>query len=429
MKTAFINTIILDPVSGIENKSSLLVENGVISKVGELTKDDLKDAKVYNLEGIYCVPGLMDMHVHLREPGREDEETIKTGCNSAAAGGFTSVLAMPDTKPIADNAEVLGFIRHKAQDHLVDVHLAGAVSFERKGTALAPLAELHEAGAVAFTDDEKAVKTASLLKNALEYAIMFDLPVIEHCEEESLGGGVANEGFLSTLLGLPPNPSVAEELIIVRDILISDYVGGKVHFSNISTKRAVEIIRSAKEKGSKITADTSPHYFSLTEEALKSYDTNLRVNPPLRSEEDLNAVIEGLRDGTIDCITSDHSPHAIEEKEMEFIYAPDGIVGLETELALTLTELVHKRKIPLSKIITLFAVNPRKILNLPVPQIKVGEKAELTLIDISQIWTVNIKDFKSKCKNSPFDKKLLTGKSVGVMNNSKLFYGGNYSGL
>ncbi|PID60323.1 MAG: dihydroorotase [Ignavibacteriae bacterium] len=421
MKLVLKNVRVINPIQNIDEKKDILIENGIISKVGELTQEDLDNCKILELEGKICSPGLFDMHVHLREPGREYTETIKTGSNSAAAGGFTAVACMPNTTPTIDSAEVVNFIKNKAADHLVDVHPIGAVSKERKGEYLAPMAELVEAGAVGFSDDGVAVKTAALVRKALEYLKMYDLPLIEHCEDESLAGGAMNEGTVSTTLGLPSIPTIAEDLTVMRDISVAEYVDGKVHIAHISSKKAVELVREAKAKGIKITAEVTPHHFCLTDNELTSYNTNYKMNPPLRTEEDVRAMIEGLKDGTIDCIASDHAPHASEEKEAEFIYAPNGILGLETQLGLALTELYHKNHLTLSQIVEKLAINPRKILNIPVPLIKEGEKANLTIFDPDEIWTVDVKKFHSKSKNTPFDKRLITGKPIAVINNKKMY--------
>ena len=374
----------------------------------------------------YCVPGLFDMHVHLREPGREDEETIETGCDSAAAGGFTGVACMPNTNPAIDSAEVVKFIKAKSSSHLVDVYPVAAATLGRKGEALSPMAELNEAGAVAFSDDGNSIANAKILRFAFEYSNMYGLPIIEHCEDPSLTCGSMNEGITSTFLGLPAIPSFAEDLIVMRDILVAEYTGGKIHIAHISTKNAVEMVRLAKKKGLNITAEVAPHHFTLTEEALKSYDTNYKMNPPLRTKDDVDAILSGLKDGTIDCIASDHAPHSIEEKEMEFQYAPNGILGLETSLGLSISELLHKKILTIEQVIEKMSVNPRKILKLPVPKIAKGEKANLTILDPNLVWQVEVNTFKSKSKNSPFDKKLLTGKAVAAINNSKMFFENNF---
>ncbi|PKL89250.1 MAG: dihydroorotase [Ignavibacteriae bacterium HGW-Ignavibacteriae-2] len=413
---------LLDPEQKLDKKADLLINDGIIEKIGNIKSSEVEENNIFDFNDMVCVPGLFDMHVHLREPGREDEETVVTGCNGAAAGGFTGIACMPNTNPAADSAEVIKLIKEKASNHLVDVYPVGAVSVDRKGEALAPIAELYEAGAVAFSDDGVAVKTAALLRNALEYAGMYNAPIIEHCEDESLADGAMNESLVSTQLGLPSIPTVAEDITVSRDILMAEYLNKAVHIAHISSKRSIELVREAKARGVKVTAEVTPHHFTLTDDNLKTYDTNYKMNPPLRGKADLEAVIEGLKDGTIDCIASDHAPHSIEEKEMEFIYAPNGILGLESQLGLTLSELVNKNHITLSDLVYKLSINPRRILNINVPSIKEGEKANLTIFDPHNIWTVNVSAFKSKSKNSPFDKRLLTGKPVAVINKGKMFY-------
>ncbi len=422
MKIVLKQVNLLNPEQKLNLKCDLFIEDGVIRKIGDLKPEDLKSSKVYEFENKYCVPGFVDMHVHLREPGREDEETVVTGCNSAAAGGFTAVASMPNTNPDTDSAEIVRFIKEKAKDHLVDVFPIAAASLGRKGEALAPMYELYEAGAVGFSDDGVAIKSSLVLRHAMEYAKMFDAPIIEHCEDESLADGVMNESVTSTILGLPAIPNVAEDLIVIRDIMLAEFTGAKVHIAHISSKNAVELVRQAKKKGINVTAEVTPHHFTLTDETVKTFDTNYKMNPPLRTRADVDAMIVGLKDGTIDCIASDHAPHSIEEKEMEFIYAPNGIIGLETTLGIALSDLVHKKHLTIEQLVEKLSINPRKILNIPQVIIKEGEIANLTFFDPEQIWTVDITKFKSKSKNSPFDKRLLTGKSVAVINKKKMYF-------
>ncbi|MBI5806878.1 MAG: dihydroorotase [Ignavibacteriales bacterium] len=413
---------LIDPSLKLNEVNDLLIEDGVIKKIGNLTEEEIKSSKVFNMEGKICSPGFFDMHVHLREPGREDEETIETGSNAAAAGGFTGIACMPNTNPAIDSAEVVRFIKEKASNHLVDVYPIGAATLNRKGESISPILELYEAGVVGYSDDGNVIKSAGILRNVLEYSKITNAPVIEHCEDESLADGAMNESFNSTLLGLPGIPTVAEDLIVMRDIMMAEYVDGKIHVAHISSKNSVELVRQAKKKGIKVTAEVTPHHFSLTDDNLKTFDTNFKMNPPLRTKDDVEAIIEGLKDGTIDCIASDHAPHSIEEKEMEFIYAPNGIIGLETQIGLAISELVKKKHLTLEQMIEKFAINPRKILNLEIPKIKIGETANLTILDPEQIWTVDISKFKSKSKNSPFDKRLLTGKSIATINKGKMFF-------
>lgn len=427
MKLLLKNATVLNPVQNLNDRNvDILIENGTIDEVGKNLQQASSDVKVIDLTGKIITPGFIDIHVHLREPGREDEETVETGCNAAANGGFTAVACMPNTEPAIDSAEVVEFIKKQSANHLVDVYPVAAASMGRKGEVLSPMAELKDSGAVAFSDDGVAIKSASLLKRALEYSLMFDLPIIEHCEDDSLADGAMNESFNSTLLGLPAIPNVAEDLIVMRDILLAEYTGGKVHIAHISSANAVNMVREAKKKGICVTAEVTPHHFTLTDDAVKTYDTNTKMNPPLRTRKDVDAIIEGLKDGTIDCIASDHAPHSIEEKEMEFEYAPNGIIGLETSVGLAFTELLHKKILSLEELILKYAINPRKVLNINVPLIQNGFKAELTILDPDLVWTVDKTKFLSKSRNTPFDKRLLTGKAIGVINNCKMFFDGKF---
>lgn len=425
MKVLLTNCSILNPEQKLnEKQKDILLEDGLIKQIGNIATN-IKPDKIIDLKGKYVVPGFLDMHVHLREPGREDEETITSGCDGAAQGGFTGLACMPNTSPAIDSAEVIQYIKDKASNHLVDVYPIAAATLGRKGEVLSPIAELVEAGAVGFSDDGTVIKTASILKRALEYVHMYNLPIIEHCEDESLAGGSMNESINSTLLGLPPIPSIAEDLIVMRDILIAEYTKSKIHIAHISSKRSVQLVRDAKARGIKVTAEVTPHHFCLTDDALKTYDTNYKMNPPLRTKYDVDEILLGLKDSTIDCIASDHAPHSIEEKEAEFESAPNGILGLETIVGLSLSELYHKKILSLEQLVEKLSINPRKILNLQVPQIKEGEQANFTLFDPDEIWTVEVSKFKSKSKNSPFDKRLLTGKSVGVINKKKMWFENN----
>lgn len=427
MKILLKDVAVYDPTQKLNlDKTDILIDNGIIVETGKLKESDLGEVKIFDLSGKVITPGFFDMHVHLREPGREDKETVLSGCNSAANGGFTGIACMPNTEPAIDSAEVVSFIKKQAGDHLVEVYPVAAATVGRKGEVLSPMAELYEAGAVGFSDDGTAIKTASILKRAMEYARMYDLPIIEHCEDESLAGGAMNESINSTILGLPPIPSLAEDLIVMRDILVAEYTEAKIHIAHISTKKSVEMVREAKAKGIKVTAEVTPHHFTLTDDAVKTYDTNVKMNPPLRTKTDVDAILQGLKDGTLDCIASDHAPHTIEEKEVEFEYAPNGIIGLETQIGLAFTELYHKKFLTFEQLIEKFVINPRKILKIPIPQIKKGELANLTILDLDTVWTVDISRFLSKSINSPFDKKLLTGKSVGVINKRQMFFDGKF---
>ncbi len=284
MKILLKDVAVNNPVQNLkEEKIDILIDNGIISEIGSLNESELGEVRKFDFTGKVVSPGFFDMHVHLREPGREDKETVKSGCDSAANGGFTGLACMPNTEPAIDSAEVVAFIKKQASEHLVDVYPIAAATVGRKGEILSPMAELFEAGAVGFSDDGSVIKTASILKRAMEYAKMYDLPIIEHCEDESLAGGAMNESINSTILGLPPIPSIAEDLIVMRDILVAEYTGAKIHIAHVSTKKAVEMVREAKAKGIKVTAEVTPHHFSLTDDAVKTYDTNVKMNPPLRT--------------------------------------------------------------------------------------------------------------------------------------------------
>jgi dihydroorotase len=406
MKVILKNVNILNPDQKLNEKNTnILLSEGKIAKIGELNSEDVKgETKEYDLSGKYIVPGFFDMHVHLREPGREDEETVITGCQSAANGGFTGLACMPNTEPAIDSAEVVSLIKKQAANQLVDVFVIAAATLGRKGEVISPMADLKESGVVG----------------------MYNLPVIEHCEDETLAGGAMNEGINSTKLGLPPVPSVAEDLIVSRDILMAEYTGSKIHIAHISTKKSVEMVRQAKKNGIKVTAEATPHHFSLTDDYIRTYDTNYKMNPPLRTKEDVEEILKGLKDGTIDCIASDHAPHSAEEKEVEFEFAPNGIIGLETEIGVALTDLYHKKVLTLEQLIEKMAVNPRKILNIPVPKIQVGESANFTILDPDEVWTVDLDKFKSKSRNSPLNKRLLTGRAAGVINKSKMYFDGQF---
>ncbi len=423
MKIILKNINIVNPEQKLkESKTNILLNDGKIVKIGSLSAEDLKGEKrEFDLSGKYVVPGFFDMHVHLREPGREDEETVITGCQSAANGGFTGIACMPNTEPAIDSAEVVSLIKKQAVNQLTDVFIIGAATLGRKGEIISPMAELKESGVVGFSDDGVAIKTAAILKRAMEYSGMYNLPIIEHCEDETLAGGVMNEGLNSTKLGLPPIPSVAEDLIVSRDILMAEYTNSKIHIAHISTKKSVEMVRHAKKSGINVTAEVTPHHFTLTDDYVKSYDTNYKMNPPLRTKADVDEILKGLKDGTIDCIASDHAPHSAEEKEVEFEFAPNGIIGLETQIGISLTELYHKKILSLDQLIEKMAINPRKILNIPLSKIETGEIANLTILDLDEVWTVDFNNFKSKSRNSPFNKRLLTGKAIGVINKSRLF--------
>lgn len=416
---------VIEPNAGIDSVMDILVEDGIIQRIGS-NIPSTGNVEVYDLKGKIVAPGFIDMHVHLREPGFEHKETIETGTLAAASGGFTAVCCMPNTSPAIDDASVMKSITEKAKlanNGLVDVYCIAAVTKSLEGKELAPMIELAEAGAVGFSDDGLPVQDAEVMRRALEYASMLNKPIIQHAEDVSMTkGGVMNEGFVSTTLGLQPMPSVAEDIIVARDIKLIEYLKAQYHVAHISTQGSVELVRSAKKKNLPVTCEVTPHHFTLTDELVRTFDTNTKMNPPLRTQDDIEAVRQGLRDGTIDVIATDHAPHSYDEKQVEFMFAPFGIVGLETALGLAMTELVHKKVISLFQMIEKFAVNPRKILHLPLIKIAEGEKANLTVIDPDYEWVVNIQQFKSKSKNSPFNGRGLKGKSFGVFNNGTVYF-------
>jgi dihydroorotase len=423
MKILLKNGRLIDPIGEIDTVTDVLIIDGIIQKISQnlsVTKED----KSIDLTGKIISPGFIDMHVHLREPGFEHKETIESGSRAAASGGFTSVCCMPNTNPVIDDPSVIKWIQQcslKVDDGIVDVYPIAAITKGREGKELAPMMELAEAGALAFSDDGSPVENAEVMRRALEYASMIDKPIIQHAEELSMAkGGVMNEGYVSTLLGMQPIPSIAEEIMISRDLHISQYTKAQYHAAHISTAGSVELLRSAKKKNLRVSCEVTPHHFSLTDNAVRSFDTNTKMNPPLRSHEDVEAVKEGLRDGTIDVIATDHAPHSFDEKQVEFLYAPFGIVGLETAVGLAITELIHTKILTPKQLIEKFSVNPRNILHLPRINIQEGEPANLTFLDFMQEWIVDINNFQSKSKNSPFHGWKLKGKAIGIINKGKM---------
>jgi len=416
---------LIDPVSGQDEVLDIYLINGRIEKLGPHISVPAT-AQIVDLRGKIVAPGFFDMHVHLREPGYEYKETILSGCTAAAQGGFTGVACMPNTNPAIDDESVIKFIQQKAKvalNGLVDVYAVGAVTVGRKGEHLAPLAELAAAGAVAFTDDGDPVHDAEIMRRALEYARMFNKPIIQHAQDLPLTkGGVMNEGFMSTTLGLPGMPAIAEDIVVARDIALVEYTGAQYHVAHMSTAGCVELVREAKRKRLNVTCEVTPHHFTLTDEAVRSYDTNTKMNPPLRTSDDVEALKEGLRDGTIDVIATDHAPHSFDDKQVEFQCAPFGIVGLETAIGLAFSELFAKGILSLYQLVEKFSSNPRRILHLPPIVIREGEMANFTIIDPQLEWKVDIQQFKSKSKNSPFHGRTLTGKAIGVINNGSVYW-------
>jgi dihydroorotase len=404
------NGRVIDPANHVDAVRDLIIRDGKISETPPSPKDG---AETIDATGKVVSPGLIDLHVHLREPGRSDKETIETGTRCAARGGFTSIVCMPNTTPTADNTGTIAFIKQRAAEvGCVNVFPSGAITKELKGEELAPIGSLKRAGVVAITDDGHCVQNNELMRRAVEYAKMFDLPVMDHCQDYNLvGDGVAHEGYWSVMLGLRGWPAIGEDVIVARNILLAELTDWYIHCQHISSARSVELVREAKKRGVKITAEACPHHFTLTDESLKTYDTNYKMNPPLRTERDRQAVIEGLADNTIDCIASDHAPHCNYEKEVEFDLAPFGIIGLETELALSL-DLVHKRFLTLPQLLQKFTVNPAKLLRLEKGTLSKGADADVTIIDPTVEWIYDVQQSASKSRNSPFHGWKLRGKAV-----------------
>lgn len=423
MKILLKNGRLIDPIGEIDTVTDVLIVDGIIQKISQNLSVAKEDESI-DLTGKIISPGFIDMHVHLREPGFEHKETIDSGSRAAASGGFTAVCCMPNTNPVIDDPSVIKWIQERSlivEDGIVDVFPIAAITKGREGKVLAPMMELAEAGALAFSDDGSPVENAEVMRRALEYASMIDKPIIQHAEELSMAkGGVMNEGYISTLLGMQPIPSIAEGIMISRDLHISQYTKAQYHAAHISTAGSVELIRSAKKKNLRVSCEVTPHHFSLTDNAVRSFDTNTKMNPPLRSQEDVEAMKEGLRDGTIDVIATDHAPHSFDEKQVEYLYAPFGIVGLETAVGLAITELIHTNFLTPKQLIEKFSVNPRNILHLPRIKVQEGEVANFTILDLMQEWIVDIHHFLSKSKNSPFHGWKLKGKAIGIINKGKM---------
>ena len=419
------NVRLLNPAQNLDRRADLLIVDGTISGIGEGL--DLPDGgESRDGSDWVVVPGFYDMHVHLREPGATHKETIETGCASAANGGFTGVACMPNTTPAIDAAEVVHSILWKSRGLPVDVHPVGATTVGRKGETLAPMGELHEAGVRMFSDDGDCLRSPEMMRRAYEYASQFNGAVLsQHCEEHTMTTGFAmNEGVVATRLGMAGYPDVAEELIIERDIRLAEFCGDRpYHVSHMSTAGGVESVRRAKEKGkTNITCEVAPHHFVLIDEDVEKYWTNAKMNPPLRTALHREALLEGFRDGTIDVIATDHAPHALSEKEVEFPNAPNGIIGLETSIGLSYTYLVDAGVISLERLVELMAINPRRILSLPIPQIEEGEKANLTILAPEESWKVDKEKFLTKSLNTPFDGWELKGKPVGIVNNGQVVW-------
>jgi dihydroorotase len=404
---------IIDPANEVEGKLDLFIADGKIAKLGKPGSLPASGAEVIDASGKLVVPGLIDMHVHLREPGYEYKETIATGTAAAKAGGFTAVCCMPNTNPVNDSRSVTEFILSQAANEaLARVFPIGAITKGSKGEELAEMGELHEAGCKGISDDGKPVMSAAVMRRAMEYSTIFNIAVISHCEDANLAAkGVMNEGFVSTELGLRGIPNAAEDVMTARDIELAELTGARLHICHVSTAGSVRMIRAAKQRGVKVTAETCPHYFTLTDEAVRGYHTMAKMNPPLRTADDVAAIRQGLKDGTLDVIATDHAPHAMDEKSVEFDAAPFGIVGLETSVGLSL-KLVQEGILSMADLITCMSTTPARIIKSGGGLLSVGAAADITIIDPDLDWTVNASQFLSKSKNTPFDGWKLKGKAV-----------------
>src|SRR5437667_2201523 len=418
MRLLIANGYVVDPAQGVNTGKNLLIEDGRIVGLSSHGDGLPEGSEVFDATGLVVAPGFIDMHVHLREPGDEYKETIASGAAAAIAGGFTTICAMPNTNPVNDNAAVTRFVIEQAERAgLANVFPIGALTKNSAGTELSEIGEMKDAGIVAVSDDGRPVPTAGMMRRAMEYARGFDLPVIDHCEEKSLArGGVMHEGHWSLVLGLRGIPAAAEEVDAERDCLLAELTGARMHLAHVSTRGALEAVARAKERGLPVTCEVAPHHWTLSDAAVQDYDTNTKMSPPLRSQDHIEAIVEGLRNGTIDAIATDHAPHHADEKALEYDQAPFGIVGLETAIGLALDRLVHPGTISLERLIELCATNPARILHLAdCGTLRTGARADLTILDPELTWTFDAAQSKSKSRNTPFDGYTFRGAAVATI--------------
>ena len=411
------NGRLVDPARKVDAVADIVIRSGKIQSIGSATVPEIP---VFDAAGLIVAPGFFDIHVHLREPGTEEAETIATGGSAAVAGGFTAVAAMPNTKPPNDDPSITHYIISEARrSSPARVFPIGAITKEQKGETLAEIGEMFEAGIVGISDDGKPVMDARLFRRALEYAGMFDMPVIQHCEDLHLAkDGVMHEGVYSTRLGLKGIPAAAEETMVSRDLILAEMTGSKYHVAHLSTRGSLERVREAKSRGLRVTAEVTPHHFTLTDSAVADYDTNAKMNPPLRSSDDLAAIVEGISDGTIDAIASDHAPHHVNLKMLEFDRAAFGITGLETAVGLALTKL----PLSITRLIELFSINPQKIMKVVPWGLFEGSDADLTILDLNRTWTFDVNQSRSRSRNSPFYGWPMKGKAVGTIVGGKVVF-------
>lgn len=411
---------VINPGKNFDEICDILVEDGKIAAIGK--KLPAAGAEVVDVKGLVVTPGLIDMHVHFREPGQEAKEDFESGSRAAAAGGFTTVAVMPNTKPVVDSSILVNGLKERArQASVMHIEVIGALTKGQQGTELAEVGDMSAAGAVAFSDDGHYVQNDKVLLNGLDYLRTFEKVIISHAEEATLvEEGVMNEGHRSAMLGMKGRPTVAEDIAVVRDILLAEYADARIHIAHISSKNALDIVRQAKKRGVKVTAEVTPHHLTMTDEAVNLFDTSTKVNPPLRSQADVEAMIEGLRDGTIDAIVTDHSPHAEEEKDVEYRYAPSGFPGLETAVGVLLTDLYHEDKLSLPQIVEKLTAGPAKAFNLTKGVLDVGAAADITVIDPDRQWVVDAADFYTRGTHSPFAGRKLKGKAVMTIVDGKI---------
>jgi dihydroorotase len=422
MRLLIKNGLVVDPSRYFEEVSDVLIEDDRIA--GVFPNIEIADAQIFDATGLVVAPGFIDLHTHLREPGREDKETIETGAKAAAAGGFTSICCMPNTQPINDNATVTHYILERAKKlNLVNVFPIGAITKESQGQQLAEIGEMYEAGIVAISDDGRPVPNSLVMRRAMEYAKNFGLPVVDHCENKELAAsGVMNEGYYSTLLGLKGMSHLAEEADVQRDLMLAEETGAHIHIAHLSTAGSLALVKQGKQKGIKVTCEVTPHHFSLTDSAVEGFDTNTKMNPPLRTNQDVEALIQGIIDGTVDVIATDHAPHHADEKALEYDRAPFGIVGLETAVSLSLDKLYHTGKISLMRFVELLSTAPSRVFNLARGTLVVGSPADITIFDPILDTTVNPALFRSKSRNSPFAGWQLKGAVIATIVNGKIIY-------